>query len=188
MSGTQNRHKIGGNGVSLFLYVQPSDHLSCRHESCVIFRPWKKVTCLEATYRDLELPFNCRFQNVSDSTYKKTSMIWHLHQIISFFHHDGPCFLFISVTLPAKPKGNSHFYSRFWGSTSTSSITGSSSTSSLETQFLSFPPRFFQADYSGSKKNLRWIPSVHTNIRYSHTIHVSCMVYLPSFTTKINQM
>ena len=108
--------KIGGNGVSLFFYVQPSDHLSCRHESCVFSGLEKKVTCLEATYRDLELPFNCRFQNVSDSTYKKTSMIWHLHQIISFFHHDGPCFLFISVTrfffLPAKAKGNGHFYSR----------------------------------------------------------------------------
>lgn len=79
----------------MFFYVQPSDHLSCRHESCV-FSGLEKT--LEATYRDLELPLNCRFQNVSDSTYKKTSMIWHLHQIISLFHHDGPCFLFISVT------------------------------------------------------------------------------------------
>ena len=61
--------KIGGNGVSLLFYVQPSDHLSCRHESCV-FSGLEKT--LEATYRDLELPFNCRFQNVSDSTYKKS--------------------------------------------------------------------------------------------------------------------
>ena len=153
--------KTGGNGVSLFFYVQSSDHLSCRHESCV-FSGLEKT--LEATYHDLELPFNCRFQNVSDSTYKKTSMIWHLHQIISFFHHDGPCFLFISA-------------GRLWGSTSTSSITGTSSTSSLE-QFLSFPSRFFQAEYSGSKKHLRWIPSVHTNIRYSMIFpYHPCIMY-----------